>query len=432
MVASTPSSSAENPRASSSKAWRKFPPYHGQILSLYILSPYNCPSVRMSWVDARRGHTSSLWAVDFLPSVTIAISSSFLTGPWSPVIIVDSFKRSLISNDRSAESHECFLVADGQFVTSSERFIHSPLPVSGQWEFQADDLEHFSVPRQRGYIPFGFNARFGEGPRVVNLRSEIDLIEGTTTELRQLREDTEGESTGSCSSSSSDYSSSWGLSSSEEEEETGVEDGKKAAEPILVPSSNSDATNDLGLLEVPPTTEHIFKHSFDQGGSLNYNSEEEEVEMAPRARTLGKPRKEEKGNPLMGPLIKKGEGVVAVRLALLIFGLQYVANLAAEDLEEFGGKLIMMGAQAVLVQRNQAEQRVAELKKKQLAEFCPGIFQDRWLACLKELGVASDHPAWAALPPLIQLPNPPATYPLTILPGFNKEEYAMASSSSSL
>ena len=30
-------------------------------MSLYNLFPYNCPSVRMSWVDARRGHVSWMY-----------------------------------------------------------------------------------------------------------------------------------------------------------------------------------------------------------------------------------------------------------------------------------------------------------------------------------------------------------------------------------
>ena len=54
-----------------------------------------------------------------------------------------------------------------------------------------------------------------------------DLIEGTLAELRQLREDAEGESTGLSGSSSSNSSSSWGLSSSDREKDVGVEDSKE-------------------------------------------------------------------------------------------------------------------------------------------------------------------------------------------------------------
>ena len=62
----------------------------------------------------------------------------------------------------------------------------------------------------------------------------------------------------------------------------------QATEPILVPSSNSDAVDDFGLSEVHHAAEHICEHFFNQGGSLNYNLEEEEVDMAPRAKALGK------------------------------------------------------------------------------------------------------------------------------------------------
>ena len=58
----------------------------------------------------------------FLQALVLGIS--FVTDRQS----VLSSKRSLISNDRSSESHECFLIADGQSIMSSERFVHSTLP----------------------------------------------------------------------------------------------------------------------------------------------------------------------------------------------------------------------------------------------------------------------------------------------------------------
>ena len=61
----------------------------------------------------------------------------------------------------------------------------------------------------------------------------------------------------------------------------------QAAEPI-VPSSNSYAADDLDFPKVHPAAKHVFKHSFNQGGSWSYNSKEGEVAMAPRARALGK------------------------------------------------------------------------------------------------------------------------------------------------
>ena len=52
---------------------------------------------------------------------------------WGVFLIIDgqfvlSSKCSLISNDHSAKSHECFLLNDGQYAASSEWSVHSPLP----------------------------------------------------------------------------------------------------------------------------------------------------------------------------------------------------------------------------------------------------------------------------------------------------------------
>ena len=70
--------------------------------------------------------------------------------------------------------------------------------------------------------------------------------------------------------------------------------------------------------------------------------------------------------------------------------------------------------------------RAGNSYEKQVAELHPGIFQEGWLACLRELETPFDHPAWTAptlaLP--IELPNPLVAYSLILLPGFNEEEYA--------
>ena len=87
-----------------------------------------------------------------------------------------------------------------------------------------------------------------------------------------------------------------------EEEGTEVEDGKEVnqvpaiallphiptAEPILVPSSDSEATDDLEFPEIQSASKDIVEHSFNQGNNLGFNSSEEEEVMTPRARTLGK------------------------------------------------------------------------------------------------------------------------------------------------
>ena len=59
-------------------------------------------------------------------------------------------------------------------------------------------------------------------------------------------------------------------------------------EPIVVPSSDSVATDDLDFPEVHPVAEHVFEHLYNQGGSLGFSLDKEDEVMASRARTLGK------------------------------------------------------------------------------------------------------------------------------------------------
>ena len=61
-----------------------------------------------------------------------------------------------------------------------------------------------------------------------------------------------------------------------------------AAEPILVPISDSKAVDNLNYLEVQPVVKYIVKHSFNQGGNLGFSSSKKEEVMAPKQRVLGK------------------------------------------------------------------------------------------------------------------------------------------------
>ncbi|GFY96794.1 hypothetical protein Acr_11g0011000 [Actinidia rufa] len=211
------------------------------------------------------------------------------------------------------------------------------------WEFQADDPGLFSILRQKGYIPVGFNARFWRRydrcaatiivvnncrrtckvvellcyvltyrytiphradhrgqPRLPPLRIHdqalrqrssfsievSNFIEGSTAELRQLREDTEGESTGSSGSNSLDSSSSWDV---------------------------------------------------DLGGDEEERDEDAEVEKR-------KGRQPTEGTSCQ----KKGKGIdheTYVALGNAIILLQDVVDLTTEDSEKFACKLLMMGAQ---------------------------------------------------------------------------------------
>ncbi|GFS37313.1 hypothetical protein Acr_00g0051320 [Actinidia rufa] len=63
------------------------------------------------------------------------------------------------------------------------------------------------------------------------------------------------------------------------------------------------------------------------------------------------------------------------------------------------------------------------LPQDMVAELRPSIFQEGWLACLKELGTPSDHLAWNAVNPLIEPLDLPIVYSPLILSGFNEEEY---------
>ena len=58
---------------------------------------------------------------------------------------------------------------------------------------------------------------------------------------------------------------------------------------------------------------------------------------------------------------------------------------------------------------------------RQVARVRSESFLEGWLACLAELGVPEDNPAWtnAALAPVF--PEPPVPYSPMILPGFDEE-----------
>ena len=73
---------------------------------------------------------------------------------------------------------------------------------------------------------------------------------------------------------------------------------------------------------------------------------------------------------------------------------------------------------------DRAFEQAEDVYERQLAELLPGIFQEGWLACLKELQIPLDHPAWSSPAPPVQLPVSPERYSPINLPDFNEEEYA--------
>ncbi|GFZ19738.1 pyruvate kinase family protein [Actinidia rufa] len=198
-------------------------------------------------------------------------------------------------------------------------------------------------------------------------------------------------------------------------------------------------------------------------GSLG-SSSEEEIGMAPKFRALGKKKAAgaEIDHPIHDPILafpsptaevrsnapsskraskrkgklsaegpsrpKKGRCVGSSAAPLTIVGVPElwapkfaadVADLAAEDPEEFKDKLIMQ-AKVALEQNEQDSAREYRAQESGLRGSLP---KEGWLACLKELGIPSDHPAWNAAAPPIEPSNPPAVYSPLILSGFNEEEY---------
>ncbi|GFS40363.1 hypothetical protein Acr_00g0068120 [Actinidia rufa] len=73
---------------------------------------------------------------------------------------------------------------------------------------------------------------------------------------------------------------------------------------------------------------------------------------------------------------------------------------------------------------DRAFERAGDVYERQLAEIRPGVFQEGWLAYLKELQIPLDHPTWSSPAPPVQLPASPERYSPINLPDFNEEEYA--------
>ncbi|GFZ01113.1 hypothetical protein Acr_14g0007480 [Actinidia rufa] len=327
----------------------------------------------------------------------------------------------------------------------------------------------------------------GPGPRPrSSLFDEVsDLFEGTLAELRRLLEEAEGESSGSSESSSSSWDIDLGDEALNEEAE--VEDGEEvdqihAAAPLIVEhsyshSDSSSAGSQLNAEIMAPKVRILGKK---QGPTTEptalpevpISSTPVPVEDQSTTSSLmgGKRKGKQHAEGTSRPKRGKGVGLVAadtskdhetcVALGNAVMLPQDVADHAAEPTAEFGGKLVMLGCQTqseladarsaakiAILQRNHAQQEASDLKafacgevykklfdraferagdvyERQLAELRPGVFQEGWLACLKELQIPLDHPAWSSPAPPVQLPASPERYSPINLPDFNEEEYA--------
>ncbi|GFZ02351.1 hypothetical protein Acr_15g0009590 [Actinidia rufa] len=386
--------------------------------------------------------------------------------------------------------------------------------------------------RHRGYVPVGFNRRFwrrsdrcsaairavnncGRSRKVSDLlgyiplyrpRSSLfdevsDLFEGTSAELRRLLEEAKGESSGSSKSSSS----SWDINLGDEalNEEAEVEDGfwgRNQPQQLSPPHSPRPPISST----LAPTEDQSTAPSL-MGGKRKGKQPAEGTSRPKRGKGAGSAA----GTPeLWAPqfaAVELGKQVTSadtskdhetcVALGNAVMLPQDVADHAAETTVEFGGNLVMLGAQLfqravssslqlkqgmvdlkkanqkesnlekelkqtqseladarsaaeiAILQRNHAQQEASNLKafacgevyrklfdraferagdvyERQLAELRPGVFQEGWLAYLKELQILLDHAAWSSPAPPVQLPTSPERYSPINLPDFNEEEYA--------
>ncbi|GFZ09193.1 hypothetical protein Acr_20g0010010 [Actinidia rufa] len=434
-------------------------PSRDWILYSYVLCPYNSPPIRVSSVAARRGYVSWMFRL-CIPNFFFTVLS--VPNVWGAA-------RLLRSRLVSVGAVVGMLPREKKVVAAGPSCL---LVIS----FPVDC--GFTIACQRS-VPTR------HGPRLRSLLSDevSDLFEGTSG---GFSEEAEGKSSGSSELSSS----SWDVDLGDEglDEEAEVEDGKKVGqvsttaplvpvplvlvpEPINLPSSNFD----IAIVKPREIVEHSYSHS----GSSSSDSQGNEEIMAPKVRTLGKgqalriePPMLPKAPNLSMPILAEDQSIVPSSMAggNAVMLPQDVEDHAAETTAEFGGKLVMLGAQAnnlekelkqtkseladarstakiTTLQRNQAQQEASDLKafacgevykklfdraferagdvyERQLAKLCPDIFQEGWLACLKELKIPLDHPSWSSPAPSIQLPASSERYSPIIFPDFNEEEYA--------
>ncbi|GFS42087.1 hypothetical protein Acr_00g0078040 [Actinidia rufa] len=79
-------------------------------------------------------------------------------------------------------------------------------------------------------------------------------------------------------------------------------------------------------------------------------------------------------------------------------------------------KSVTVGAQ-----RDKALQDLTELQA--VAELCPEIYLEGWLAYLTDLGIPVDNPTWTKTTPEVELLDFPKPLSPLILPSFNEDEY---------
>ncbi|GFZ00572.1 hypothetical protein Acr_14g0002070 [Actinidia rufa] len=286
------------------------------------------------------------------------------------------------------------------FMQVSVNFVRTVLAMDAlvkreEHEFTAEDLLHvYCIVRPRRnaqtHMYEGFNARYwrrseccvaairavnncGHTQKVADLLGSSlsievnDLIKGISAELRRFEEEAERESAGSSSSSSSDSSSSWDIdlraAGDEEDGDGEVEDGEEV--------NQVDNQAQVPTIAPPCSTKNIVEHSFNKDGNLGYSSKAEEGSIAPKKKALGKkkvagddlakqipdltlalpsPPKDYSGTTFAAVDLGKQvttadtskDHKTCLALKNVIMLPQDVVDLDAENLEEFGGRLVMM------------------------------------------------------------------------------------------
>ncbi|GFY81580.1 hypothetical protein Acr_01g0013890 [Actinidia rufa] len=94
-----------------------------------------------------------------------------------------------------------------------------------------------------------------------------------------------------------------------------------------------------------------------------------------------------------------------------------VADLVGEVSEEIRDLIVMQQIQG------SEGQGCLRSRKALVVELYPGIYMEVWLACLAELDIPEDNPAWAKAAPTVEFPKPPEPYSPLILLSLNEEEY---------
>ncbi|GFY85859.1 hypothetical protein Acr_04g0005970 [Actinidia rufa] len=113
--------------------------------------------------------------------------------------------------------------------------------------------------------------------------------------------------------------------------------------------------------------------------------------------------------------LTKGELLSDIGLVILARRLDKESNRCIEVRK---ASARVLGRSVMVLRRSRAVQ-----ERREMLWDMPGVLNG-WLACLGELGMSADHPAWSATKPLVAYSDLPESYLPILLPGFDEDEYA--------